>query len=88
MCIRDRNYPIIPRFLLKYKFSTNEFVQACKMPIVIFHGDKDEVIDYDSSTRLKELMKPGDRLITLNGQTHNGMGKNPEYLKELKDILR
>lgn len=83
-----KNYPIIPRFLLKYKFSTNEFVQACKMPIVIFHGDKDEVIDYDSSTRLKELMKPGDRLITLNGQTHNGMGKNPEYLKEIKGILR
>lgn len=82
------NYPIVPRFLLKYKFSTNEFVKECKMPIVIFHGDKDEVIDYNSSVRLKELMKPTDKLITLHGQAHNGMGKNPEYLVELEKILK
>lgn len=81
------NYPIIPRFLLKYKFPTNELIKECKMQIVIFHGDKDEVIDYHSSVRLKELMKPTDKLITLTGQTHNGMGKNTEYLRELNIIL-
>ncbi len=82
------NYPYVPRFLLKYKFSTNEFVKDCKTPIVIFHGDKDEIIDYNSSVRLKELMKPTDKLITLPGQTHNGMGKNPDYLIELEKILK
>ena len=81
------NYPYVPRFLLKYKFRNNEFVKECKIPVIIFHGDKDEVIDYNSSVRLKELMKPTDKLITLPGQAHNGMGKNADYLRELKTIL-
>lgn len=83
-----QNYPFVPTFLLKYKLETNEFVKACKAPIVIFHGDKDEVIDYNASVRLKELFKANDKLITLPGQTHNGMGKNPEYLVELEKLLK
>lgn len=83
-----QNYPFVPTFLLKYKLETNEFVKACKSPIVIFHGDKDEVIDYKASLKLKELFKPNDKLITLAGQTHNGMGRNPQYLIELDKLLK
>lgn len=80
-------YPIIPVFILKYKFETNKFVKECTMPIVIFHGNLDEVIYYNSSVKLKELIKESDRLITLNGQGHNGMSNNPGYIKELQKIL-
>ncbi len=80
-------YPIIPTFLLKYKFRTNEFISDCKMPIVIFHGDQDEVIYYESSIKLKKLMKESDRLITLYGQGHNGITDNPEYKAGIKKIL-
>jgi alpha-beta hydrolase superfamily lysophospholipase len=80
-------YPIIPTFILRYKFETNKFIKECAMPIVIFHGDKDEIIYYNSSVKLKALMKKTDTLITLNGQPHNGMSSNPEYLRELEKIL-
>lgn len=82
-----QTYPIIPTFLLKYKFNTNEYLQDCKMPVVIFHGDRDEVIDYSSSLKLKEEMKPIDTLIRLKGQGHNGMTDNPAYLRALSTIL-
>jgi uncharacterized protein len=82
-----RNYSIIPTFLLKYKFETNKYIPACKMPIAIFHGDQDEVINYNSSAKLKGLLKPADTLITLKEQGHNGMSENPEYLYELHKIL-
>lgn len=81
------SYPVIPTFILKYKFETNEFIQKYKMPIVIFHGDEDEVIYYKSSVMLKQYFKPCDTLITLKGQGHNDITDNPEYKTAIENIL-
>ncbi len=80
-------YPIVPTFLLKYNFQTNKYLKDCKMPVILFHGDADEVIYYGSSLKLKNEFKKGDTLITLKGQLHNGISDNLEYLAELKSIL-
>ncbi len=80
-------FPIIPTFILKYKLETNKFISGCKMPIVIFHGNQDEVIYYKSSVKLKALMKKSDILITLHGQGHNGITENFEYQREIQTIL-
>ena len=80
-------YPIIPTFILKYKFETNKFIKECKMPVIIFHGNEDEVVYYNSSIKLQEIIKQTDTLITLNGQGHNGMTDNPEYITNIKRIL-
>ena len=79
--------PFAPTFILKYKFETNKFIQLCSMPIVIFHGDSDEVIPYGSSLKLKPLLKKSDTLITLHGQGHNGMSYQPQYIDEINRIL-
>jgi pimeloyl-ACP methyl ester carboxylesterase len=81
-------YPIIPTFLLKYKFQTNEYLKDCKMPVIIFHGDEDRVIYHGSSLKLKKEMKRGDTLITLSGQGHKGITDNPEYISSIKALLR
>lgn len=81
-------YPIIPTFLLKYKFDTNQYLKNCKMPVVIFHGNQDEVIYYGSSLKLQEEMKKGDTLITLKAQGHNGITDNPEYIVAIKTFLK
>ena len=57
------------------------------MPFIIFHGNKDEVIYYNSSIKLREIIKQTDTLITLNGQGHNGMTDNSEYRTNIKRIL-
>ncbi len=82
----SKRFPIIPTFILKYKFATNEYLHTCKMPIVIFHGDMDEVIDHESSLKLKRDF-PDLKLITLPGQGHNGMSDNEMYRMELKKLL-
>ena len=81
-------YPIIPTFLLKYKLETHNYIKDCKMPIVLFHGDQDEVIYYNSSIKLKKVMKDSGRLITLKGQGHNGITDNPEYISIIEKILK
>lgn len=80
-------YKIIPSFLIKYRFMTNEFIKEVKSPVVIFHGDRDEVIYKGSSDKLKKLFKAGDRLIILEGQKHNNINNNPVYREELRKIL-
>lgn len=80
-------YPIVPSFLLKYKLETNKYIIKCTMPITIFHGDKDEVIPYNSSLRLITLLKKGDKLFTLKGQLHNDIGENKDFLKRIGRIL-
>jgi len=85
--LKNRYFTIIPGFLLKYRFENHKYIRDCKMPIVIFHGDRDEIIYYGSSLKLKELIKEDDKLITLYGQYHNGMSVNIQYLEELDKIL-
>ena len=80
-------YPVIPTFLLKYRFDTYQYIKECKMPIVIFHGNQDEVIYFNSSIKLKEFLKRTDTLITLNGQGHNRITDNPQYINEVSKIL-
>jgi len=80
-------YPIIPTFILKYKFQTNNYLKSCKAPLVIFHGNQDEVIYYGSSLKLKTLFKKQDTLITLEGQSHNGITDNENYRAALRKIL-
>jgi len=81
------SYPIIPTFILKYKFETDEYIKSCKMPVIIFHGDQDEVVYYGSSLKLRKEFKKQDTLITLAGQGHNGMTDNFDYQKEIQKIL-
>ena len=81
-------YPFLPPFLLKYKFDTGRYLDACEMPVVLFHGEQDEVIYYGSSVKLKAHLKPStDTLITLHRQTHNGITENPQYQLALEKIL-
>lgn len=74
-------------WMVKYKWETNLNLQNSLIPTVIFHGDADEVIYHGASVKLKKYFKPGDKLITLKGQKHNGMTRNPEYISELKKVL-
>ena len=59
---------ILPSFFIRYKFRINEYIVNVKCPIILFHGNQDEVIYLGSSLKLKELFKQGDQLIILDGQ--------------------
>jgi pimeloyl-ACP methyl ester carboxylesterase len=80
-------YSIIPTLLLKYKLKTYEFLEQTKAPIVIFHGNKDSTFNFSQSYKLKKSFKPGDELIVLENQGHNGFTENQEYLNQLARVL-
>lgn len=76
-----------PSFLIRYKFRTDKYLPQVKCPVVIFHGDVDEIIYAESAYKLQKLFKPKDKLIMLKNQTHNGINENPVFLRELKTLL-
>lgn len=80
-------WPILPSWLLRYPLPTNEFVQQVKAPVILFHGDQDELIPYGSSTRLKALLKPADQLVTIQDMGHMGLTDEPEYQQAIQRIL-
>jgi esterase/lipase len=78
---------IIPSFFIRYKFRINEYITRVICPVIIFHGNQDEVIYVGSSFKLQKNFKTGDRLILLDGQKHNEINENKIYQAELKKIL-
>ncbi|UOQ53909.1 alpha/beta hydrolase [Hymenobacter cellulosivorans] len=82
-----QHYPFVPGFIVRYPLGTDAVLPKVKCPIVIFHGEHDEVIDYQTTLQLKALLKPQDQFITLAGAGHNGMTSNPEYQAGIRRIL-
>jgi len=80
-------YPIVPRFIVKYKFKSNEFLPKTNSPIAIFHGLNDDIIPPNCSERLYKLCKPSDKLLLIDNQGHNGLNENGKFQQELAKIL-
>lgn len=83
----NQKFSFLPKFLLKYNFETNEYLKTVPSPVIIFHGDKDEVIHYNASLKLKNNFKKGDSLIILKDQYHNGITDNLDYQNSMRIIL-
>lgn len=85
--LMQHKYRIVPAFILKYKLKTNEYLKKCKMPVVIFHGDKDHGIYVGSSLKLEKEFKAQDTLIVLKGVDHNGIIKSEKYQQLIPGLL-
>ena len=66
--------PFVPKFLIKYKIPTFEFVGDFGRPVTIFHGEHDELIGVDNSRRLLKFLKPRDKVYELNAGHNDILG--------------
>lgn len=82
-----RLYPWLPSFLLSYELNTNEFLKSVKSPVIIFHGDADEIIPIKSALELQKLLKPEDKFFIIKGGHHNDLKKFEIYQSALKLML-
>lgn len=81
-------WPLLPDWLLRYPLPTNEFVQQAQAPVVLFHGTEDKLIPFDSSVRLRSLLRPGGHLVTIQGAGHNGLLAELQYQQAIERLLR
>lgn len=80
-------FKIFPAFLLRYKFKAGKNVKAADIPVVVLHGDEDEIVYYGSALKIQQHFKPSDTLITLTGLGHNNFLNTEQYRKEITEVL-
>ncbi len=78
-------YPI--EMLTHFKLPTHEYLTKVTAPVSIFHGTSDGVIPYFNAKRLKQVLKPTDEFITIEGGSHNDLTTFPLMQKKLDSLL-
>lgn len=81
--------PFVPKFLIRYKIPTAEFLQAARgTQITLIHGGADELIPVQHSNDLAGSLKAGDLFYEIPDARHNGLLAMPGTWKILKERLR
>ena len=81
--------PFVPKFLIRYKIPTAEFLQAARSTqITLIHGAADELIPVHHSNDLAGFLKEGDLFYEIAAARHNGLLAMPGIWEILKERLR
>jgi fermentation-respiration switch protein FrsA (DUF1100 family) len=70
-----------------YKLPTGEYVKEVKTKVTIFHGTNDWVVPYRNSKKLKNVLKPSDEFITIEGGNHQNLYTYDLYQKKMDSLL-
>lgn len=86
---KDR-FPIFPvKWLLKYKFPSQNFIKNVTCPITIFHGTEDAIVPYKFGKKLASKAKQNQvNFITIDSGSHNNLISFKEYLEGIDEVLK
>ncbi|MEQ1552670.1 MAG: alpha/beta hydrolase [Ferruginibacter sp.] len=73
--------------MTNYKIPTYQYLQDVKYPIIIFHGTSDGVIPYKNASKLKPVLKPSDKFITISNATHQNVNSSKIYFDVIDSLL-
>ncbi|HWU36427.1 MAG TPA: alpha/beta hydrolase [Candidatus Acidoferrum sp.] len=73
--IRDMTRVLLPFFpvgsLLRTKYDSLHKMQQIRVPLLVLHGDRDDVVPYELGRRLFEAANPPKTFYTIRGAHHN-----------------
>ena len=78
---------------MTYHFLSNENIAKVEVPLYHFHGTKDNVVPIKSGKKLFEIFKKTQpkikkKFIEISGATHDDLINYPEFVEEMKKILK
>ncbi|MGB3074576.1 MAG: alpha/beta hydrolase [Chitinophagales bacterium] len=80
MLFPDGNY-------LRFSFRTDVLIQSVKIPILILHGNKDEVVSIKSGKKLKQFLKERDQFVVIENGRHKNLHQFQAYHLALNNFL-
>jgi pimeloyl-ACP methyl ester carboxylesterase len=84
--LADELYPWVPRQVLRYPLHTAEHAALLKGPLMLIHGDKDELIGIHHSHALRTAA-PAAQFLCVEGAGHGDLHKFPSFRKALAGAL-
>jgi uncharacterized protein len=81
-----QHYPWVPSALLRYPLATEEHLAQVRGPVLLLHGDRDELIPLAHSEALLETA-PQVRLEVIAGAGHNDLQDFESYLQAVRAAL-
>jgi pimeloyl-ACP methyl ester carboxylesterase len=84
--LADELYPWVPGRVLRYPLHTAEHAARLNGPLVLIHGDKDELIGIHHSRALASAV-PAAQLHCLEGAGHGDVHKHPSFRSTFASAL-
>lgn len=84
--LADELYPWVPRQVLRYPLHTVDDAMRLQGPLMLIHGDKDELIGIHHSEALRTAV-PQAQLLRVEGAGHNDVHKFPTFRKAVAGAL-
>jgi uncharacterized protein len=81
------HYRWVPQWLLRYPLATDAALARVRSPILLVHGDRDDLIAPSHSERLRRVA-PQAELVLVAGAGHNDLQAFPQYLESIAQRLR
>ncbi len=79
--------PFLPPALLKYPLRTDQWMLEVDCPVYLFHGTEDEVLPYQFSQQLAEIIPTEHELFLIDGARHSNLPDTLEYRDAIERIL-
>ena len=64
-------YPFVPSFLIRTRLDNEGKISQIRMPKLILHGDRDNLVPISHGRTLFELALPPKRFFSIPGASHN-----------------
>lgn len=81
--LATEQFPLVPAALLKYPLRTDRLIGTVRSPILIAHGDADELIPFDHARQLAAASGGRATLLRVDGARHGDIHQFPAYLDGL-----
>ena len=81
--LATEQFPLVPAALLKYPLRTDQLIGKVRSPILILHGDQDELIPFSHARELAEAAGARGELLRVDGAHHGDIHQFPAYLQGL-----
>ncbi len=84
--LADEHYPWVPSRVLRYPLPTADLVARCKGPVMLVHGDRDELIGHHHSEAIRKLL-PRCQLLLVEGAGHGDVHEHPSFRQGIASAL-